>query len=142
MQSLHLACAMARSAHSNIVLLQLMRVPSLFWLGTPLGEVALTREEVDALRDFMSVAEDYGVEAAVQPMQYESLVDALVQAAGEFGASVVFARLPEHAFAFQRRLQMWSLRRQLQRQHCRLYLVGEDEKEDWRVPSISVKAAK
>jgi len=141
MQAMHLACAMARNTHAKIVLLHLLPVSNTMLLGSPLGTIAPTREERQAIKDYASVAEDYGIETDLMPFQYESLVDALVQAAEELEASVVFAQLPKHGFQLFRKYQKWWLQRQLLRQKRQLCLI-EENPQTGSVPAVSLRAIK
>ena len=141
-RAMHLACAIARNTQSRLILLHLMEVRSPYLLGSEYGSIPPSRDELKKIADCGSIAEDYGLEATVQPMQYESFTDALVQAVEYTEASIVFAHIPESAFTFWRKLQLWNLRRQLKTPGCQLYTLDEPEQtEDW-VPSISLKAAK
>jgi hypothetical protein len=142
MRAMHLACDMARNTRSKVVLLHLLRVSNPRLLGSLVGWTPPTPEERQAIRDYKPVAEDYGIEIDVQPMQYESLVDALVQAAEELDASVVFARLPEHRFRLLHQYQTWSLQRQLERQKRQLCLIEEKLQTAAGVPAVRLKVVK
>lgn len=139
---MHLACAMARNTHSNLVLLHLIRVRSPYLLGTELGVIPPSRRELKDIVEYDMIAEDYGVETALQPMGYISLTDALVQAAERTHASVVFAHVPESVFPFWRKFQVWDLRRQLMALGCQLYTLDKPKQPEEWVPSVSLKATK
>ncbi len=142
MQAMHLACAMARNTHSSVTLLNLMRVRSPALLGTELGVVPPTTQEHQDLHEYVMVAEDYGVEIILQPMQYDDIAEAIIQAADYADASVVFAHLPESVFPFWKKFQTWNLRRELLAQGRQLYILDTNEKADEWVPSVSLKAVK
>ncbi len=141
MQAVHLASAMARSMAGRVVLLYLMPVKNPGLLGSELGITPPTPQEHEEMAECASIAEDYGVEISVQPMQYESLTDALVQAAELLEPFALFACVPESIIPLWRRFQLWTLQRQLAVQHCRLYTLdqpGRPEAES--VPSVHVNA--
>ncbi len=142
LQAMHLACAMARNTHAKVVLLHLLPVNNVLLLGSPLGMEPTTMEERQAVKEYTSVAEDYGVELELIPFQYESLVDAVAQAAEEVDASVVFARLPEGGFQLWRRYQAWSLQRQLQSQKRQLCTMVEPTRQGEHVPAVRLNPAK
>lgn len=143
MQAMHLASAMARNTNGKVILLHLMRVNNPALLNTELGNKPPTVEEYEAIDNYTSIAEDYGVETVLQPMQYESYVEAIVQSAEYVGASAVFARVPEAIIAFWRKFQLWNMQRQLAHQNCQLYTLDQPTPaaETW-TPAVTVKAAK
>jgi hypothetical protein len=120
MQAMHLACAMARSTTSTIALLDLIPIQTPFLLGAELNTLRPKHEEQDAIEEYALIAEDYGVEVVLQPMQYESLSAALVQAAEMLNASNIFAYLPHSAVPLWNRFQLWNLQRQLSNHKCKL----------------------
>lgn len=145
LQAMHLACAMARNTHARLVLLHLRPIKNPALLGSDVGLTAPTDSEYDDLDEYKMVAEDYGVSLIVQPMAYESWVDALVQTAEYLNASVVFAHPSEETNIVWRRFQQWqqwNLRRQLESHNCHLYTLDTPvQSEEW-TPSISLKASK
>ena len=142
MRAMHLACAMARNNHANLVLLNLRPVTSPMLLGTGLGVNLPTDHDLDDLNEFAMIAEDYGVMFTLQPMEYVSLNTALAQAVEYLNASVLFAHMPEHTPPVWQRFQKWNLRRQLSAQHCQLYTLDQPESaEDW-TPAVSLKASR
>jgi hypothetical protein len=142
MQAMHLACAIARNTHAKVVLLHLLPVNNVLLLGSsPLMEPT-TPEEREAIKDYKSVAADYGVELELMPFQYDSLVDALVQAADDMDASVVFAHLPEGGFQLWNRFQAWSLQQQLQSRKRQLHTIVEPTRPGGRVPAVRLNPVK
>lgn len=142
MQAVHLACAMARNTGSNLLLLQLRRVTNVGLLGTGIGVEAPSVRDEEDLKEYEAVAEDYGVPVVVQPMEYESLIDAVVQAVAILEATTLFMHLPEHRFTFWRQLQVRHLQHRLNALHCRLYLCDQSaQREPW-MPAISLPAMK
>ena len=77
------------------------------------------------MEEYAAVAEDYGVEFSIQPMQFVMLADALGQAAELLRVSVLFAHIPQSNIPFWRRFQLWNLKRQLG--NCRLYTLDEEQ---------------
>lgn len=142
MQAMHLACAMARNNRTSVTLLHLMHVNSPALLGTNLGVVPPTAQEQENIHEYEMVAEDYGVDLALQPMQYDDLTEALLQAADYTNASTVFAHLPESIFSFWKKFQTWNLRRELAARGRQIYFLDPNENVDEWVPSIQLKATK
>lgn len=142
MKAMHLACAMARNTQSSLVLLHLRPVKNPGLLGSGIGLEVPSVSEYQDLEDYGMIAEDYGVTLTVQPMAYESLVDALAQSAEYLNASALFAQLSESVFALWHRVQRWNLRRQLESHHCHLYTLETPVQADEWMPSISLKASK
>jgi len=142
MQAMHLACAMARNNRTSVTLLHLMRVNSPSLLGTELGIMPPTTQECADLREYEMIAEDYGVQVLVQPMQYDDMAQALIQAADYTNASAIFAHLPESVFPLWKKFQTWNLRRELMAQGRKIHLLDQTEKEPEWVPSVSLKVTK
>lgn len=123
MEAMHLASALARSVNGKVVLLHLVLAKNPGLLGW--GIAPPTAREERQLQEYAAVAEDYGVEFWIQPMQFISSGDALVQAAEVISASVLFAHIPETQLHFWKRFQLWNLRRRLH--NCRLYTLDEEQ---------------
>lgn len=142
MQAMHLACAMARSTQSTVTLLHLMPVHNIGLLGTPLGISAPSVEEQNLIATCREIAEDYGVEAELLPMQYYTLYDALAQATDYVDAYALFANLTKNPLNLWRKYRLWSLHQQLAAVGCKLYTLDQPTNtKDW-VPSVSLRASK
>jgi hypothetical protein len=138
-QALHLACAVARHDGMSVVLLRLIRVTTPSLLGSALNVPPLTDAEESAIMEYMRVAEAYGVEIELQPMHYESLSDAVAQAARELKAGAIFARLPRLGGRWWGRLKLWFFERQLK---VPVYTLERSERMADYTPSITVERAK
>jgi nucleotide-binding universal stress UspA family protein len=90
--ALHEACTLARGENLQIVLLHLMPVQHLSWLGTDLAIQPMTPRQREQLNSCVQTAEDYGLSLILQPMQYTSFVEAIVQAADTLSARFVFTK--------------------------------------------------
>jgi hypothetical protein len=111
-------------------------------LGTPLGNVSLSTQEYEDLKEYQETAEDYGVELCLSQMQYHTLHEAIVDAAEELDAHVVFATLPPMRLRLWRRFLLWQMSLRLFNQHRWLYTLEPPEKQsDW-TPSISIPSTK
>lgn len=142
LQALHLACALARNDESQVVLVRLMQVSHPSYLGTEFGMTTPTPGEYSALREYGAIAEDYGVELTVRPMQCLSIWDAVADAADCLDAGVVFAHVPPSRIPYRRKLQVWGLERRLAAAHRRLYTLEQPTNTtDW-TPSITVRGAR
>ena len=72
------ACNLARKMDAAITLLRLMPVQHLSYLGTDCGKSAPTTREYQNMREYAAIAELYGVEITVRPMQSVSSTPAVV----------------------------------------------------------------
>lgn len=123
LEAMHFACAIARRLNGKVVLLHLMNSSNpglLGWAGVP---TAMTEQHL--VERYSTIAEDYGVEFHVQPMQFVTLTDALVQAVERLQASFLFANIPMYRFAFWRQFRLWSLKHHLN--GCCLYTLHEEQ---------------
>ena len=96
-EALHVACAMAHSSNDNagtVILLRMIETQHVSWLGTDFGTASSSPEESNLLWAYKAIAEKYGVDLCVEPMQWVDYVDALVQAADALEANAVFAHVP------------------------------------------------
>lgn len=125
--ALHVACAMARSSEDGgtVVLLRMIETQHYSWLGTEFAYGTDTPEASSTLWAYKAIAEKYGVTLCVEPMQWITFVDAMVQAADALDADAVFARVPESSIPLWQRYQTWDLRRQLQGRKRALYTLDK-----------------
>ncbi len=133
MEAMHLSSALARSIDGKIVLLRLVLANNPGLLGW--GISSPTAQENRLIEEYAMIAEDYDVEFWVQPMQYVTQIDALVQAVEILGASVLFADIPQSRVPYWRQLRLWSLRHQLD--DCRLYILDKEENYSISKPMVS-----
>lgn len=122
-EAMHLASALARNINGKIVLLRLVLANNPGLLGW--GVAPPAADEQRQIKDYAAVAEDYGVEFCVQPMQFIALEGALVQAAEALDAAFLFAHIARSRISVWRRFRLWNLKRQLH--HCCLYTLYEDQ---------------
>jgi sugar phosphate isomerase/epimerase len=135
-QALHLACSAARNNGCEVVLLYLMSIRNVGLLGTGIGAEPPSSSVDDDLDEYAQIAEDYGVELALQPMTYESLDSALCQAAARLHAVVCFAHVPAGKWRWLHRMHLRSLRRQLERCDCRLNALDSLDQREESLPEI------
>jgi len=121
MQALHQACSLDHQTGSEIALVHMISAQRVGWLGTELGRSTLTAQERADLDAYYITAEDYGVEMYLQPMQYISLTDALVQVAEQLHARIIYAMLPNSVIPFQRSFDKWRLTQRLEKVGCALH---------------------
>jgi hypothetical protein len=127
-EALHVACAMAHSSNrsdATVVLLQMIKTEHYAWLGTDYGYEPCSPDESNLVWTYKAIAEKYGVELCIQPMQSIDYVDTLVQAADALEADAVFADVPASHIPLWRRFQTWDLRRQLQHNQRVLYTLEQ-----------------
>jgi hypothetical protein len=123
MEAMHFASALARSINGEIVLLHLMLANNPGLLGWAINPPSA--RERRQTKEYAAVAEDYGIEFCVQPMQYISLDAALAQAADRFNVSILFAHIAQRNVPYWRRFRLWNLKRHLG--DCRLYTLDEKQ---------------
>ena len=99
-QALHLACAMAHNTHSQLALLCLRAVRSPYLLGTEVGSIPPPKGDLEAIDAYRVIANGYGVEITLERMQYESLTDALIQAARIYPCVVHVRPYPQKQRSF------------------------------------------
>jgi hypothetical protein len=120
-ETLHSAAVLARQMDAEIVLVKMLPVQYPGWLGTDLGYLSLTEQDGQNLQDYVLTLEDYGIHFSIHIMQYTALIDALVQAADQLHAQVVFAQLPGSLIPYWHRLQTALLRRCLAHHQHQLF---------------------
>lgn len=140
---LHLACAMARTQGGEIVLVRFINVPHPSYLGTAFGNVSPSGDECQMLNECTVTAEDYGVVLSVRTMQCINTLDALVDAAEQLDADVVFAKLPQNRFPYQQAFQRWNMRRRLARTFRELFTLDNavfSQSDEEYAPSVTVSS--
>jgi hypothetical protein len=137
--AMHLACALAREAGAEVALIKLVPVQHVGWLNTDFGYLQLTADDRKDMRDYQTIAEDYGVQSSRHFYQYATLPGAIVDAAAYVNAQAVFATLPSSIVPLWRKVQLWWLRRSLKRQQCELYTLEPPiNASDW-TPSVLIQ---
>jgi hypothetical protein len=138
-QAVCLACAMARKENARVLLLRLVYTQHPGWLGTDYQQLGMTLDEWDALKSYKEMAAGSGVELIAQPMQYNTLIDALAQAADEVNALVVFARVPQSRIPHWRGLQLFWLENHLHAARRQLYTLDTPVEDVWS-PRVTADA--
>lgn len=141
MQALHLACALARHNAAHIILLRLMPVDHPTYLGSASRALLPTYQEYQILDEYAATAEDYGVALSVQPMQCATTLAALVDAADQINADIVFAHIRPGWLPYWREFRRWNLKRQLAAAHRQLFTLDSPPQQDDYVPAITLKTA-
>lgn len=129
-QAMHLASALARSVRGQLVLVHLVPESNpglLGWRIVPPSPNTLHQIEL-----YAGIAEDYGVQFLLQPVQFVDLDDALAQVAGLLGAASLFAHIPRHRINLIRRFRLWRLKRHLG--DCRLHTLDDGQIVTVRAP--------
>jgi hypothetical protein len=127
LKAVHLACAVARSDGTNVILVKMLSVPYVSWLGSGFGQRDFTVHEREFIKTYEAIAQDYGINAGVVSFEYVTLPEAIVQAADYVNAQAVFAGLPHHIFAPWRTFLKWRLKHQLADLACEFYDLDEVE---------------
>lgn len=138
-RAVHMACAMAYTTHSSVVLLHMIQVQTPYLLGANLGAQPPAINELAAINTYRHIAADYGVEMVLRRMEYNTLSDALVQAAECINPSLLFAHLPQNPIPFWRKLERWNLCRHLKAQQCQLETLDEPTTAEHSAPSVTLR---
>jgi len=123
LEALHLAGSLSLDTGWDIKLLKLVAVDNPYLLGAADADAYrhYSLAEHQQLQAYIATLEAYGVSFSTDLFQYVSRAEAIVDAAEQFGASIVFATLPHYRLSVWRRFELWNMRRQLNRQHRTLY---------------------
>lgn len=131
-RAIHLACALARNLGGRVILLDMRAVSHPSLLGSPDDDTFPTAAQYQTLCACADTCEDYGVDYALQPMQYLSQPSALQQAVELLQARALFVPAPAGAFGWLNRWRAWRLERNLKGTNCRLFLIGSTPQAiDW-----------
>lgn len=138
LEALHLGSALALDLACPITLVKFVPVDHPSYLGMAEAYWRYTVAEREQVRDYVVTLEKYGADFSVGLFQYVTHTDAIVSAAEQWNAAVVFATLPQHWFFFWRRLALWSFRRRLAGQHRALFTLDNPlEAVVWPPPRVS-----
>jgi hypothetical protein len=139
-EAMHLACALARNTDSEVTVVKMLSVTHPGYLGQHFAYSELDPRDYQQVQEYRQTAEDYGVPFSLVLFQYVDLMDALVQAAEQLHADVVFATLSPSIVPYFRKFRLWNLNRTLRRDKRTLYTLEPDTtKPDWK-PTITVFA--
>src|SRR5258708_6356199 len=125
MEAMHLACALAHSTGAQVALLRLVQVQHPSYLGTSFGNRPPDKTEYQRLKEYAATAEDYGAGLTIYWMQCLSSLDALVEAADNLDATIVFAHVIPTWLPFWRKFQVWSMKRRLITNRRQLFTLDE-----------------
>ena len=109
LKAVHLASAVALARGSQALLLKMAPVRHPILLGTDLGYTDLTYQDQQRVVEYKCIAARHGIRVEGCVFQYVDYIPGLIDAAGQFNVSVVFALPPKTLFAFQRQIDVWWL---------------------------------
>ncbi len=135
LKAVHLACALARGNQAYVVLVRMIPVTHAGHLGTPHGYRAATVEEQQDIKEYVSIAQDYQVKFILQPMEYITIVDAIIDIAEILDAEFVFAHVPKSVIPYWQKFRIWRMEHRLIAQNRRLFTLNDAAAED-RVPFV------
>ena len=140
MEAMHLACALARGTGAQVALLRLIQVQHPSYLGTSFGNKPPDAHEYRRLNEYAATAEDYGITLDVHSMQCLSTTDAVVDAAEQLEAVILFAHVAPSRIGYWRRFRVWNLGRRLAAKHCQMFTLDQPIGFIEWMPTITVKA--
>lgn len=120
-QALHLACALARNDQARVVLLRLIEVQHVRTLGTDYANVPFTPQEYTNLVEYNATAEDYGVDISVAQIQCAYPLEAVINAAQQLNADMVFVHVPDSRIPLLKKLRLWQLERMFAKTQRQFY---------------------
>jgi hypothetical protein len=118
LESLHSACQMARETSALIVLVKMIPVQHLSWLGNEMGYLNFSAQEKLDFLDYQATVEDYGLDCEPVMFQYESWLEATIQAVEQIAPQFLFAHQPKSLISLWSRIQSRALNNQLVRLGC------------------------
>lgn len=122
-QALHCACVWARKSGADVALLRLVPARHARLLGTEFAYRPLTLSAYGDVSEHLATAEDYGFQLKLYHMTSLSTDEALIQAAAEFNAAVLFTRLDRSFVPYWNWFQTRRLEKLLRAQGCALCLL-------------------
>lgn len=138
LQATHLACSLARSNRSDIILLRLDFVRHPGYLGTEFGATSPNQKEIALVKACVAITEQYSVRPWLESIQCVTLSGALVNAADQLAADILFAHLPAAYLPYWRRFQTWNLTRRLSALQCQLFTLDKSTHVPERPSSIAI----
>lgn len=118
---LHAACKLARSCGGTVEFVHMTCARHLSYLGSEMGYLDLDEKDKNLLQVYVDTVEDYGLTCGVTIYQYCTMYEAIIGAADQLAANVVFAKLPKSMIPFWSDCQFELLRVRLARQHVELF---------------------
>ena len=118
---LHAACKLARSCGGTVHLVHMVCAKHLAYLGTELGYINLGDDDQHTLKAYAETIDDYGLACGLTVYQYCSMYEAIVGAAEQVAADIVFAKLPKSKIPLWSDCQFELLRVRLSRQSVEIF---------------------
>lgn len=118
---LHAACKLARSCGGTVHLVHMVCVKHLCYLGTELGYLNLSDGDQQLLKAYVDTIDDYGLGCGLTVYQYSTMYEAIVGAAEQVAADIVFAKLPKSMIPLWSDCQYELLRVRMARQRIELF---------------------
>lgn len=142
-QAVHLACALARDTHKQVIMLRLNRVEHISYLGSELADMPLTHLEYAQMQIYLGIAEAYEVKMDWTQIQCYAPMDALIEAVAYLGAAAAFVRVSQAPLRFVYQIQLWLLDRRFGMHGCQIYTLDYPHPVDIeRTPSITIHPVK
>ena len=138
MQAMHLACAIARSNNTRVVLLRLVPVP-VSYLGTGFGVFEPNSREQWEIEEYLATAEDYQVACSLQSMPSIGDLGAIADAARQLDAAVVFAHVPQAWIPLWHRFLVWRFRRTIAHSNRRLFTLEPERQPQHLASSVELQ---
>lgn len=137
-KAIHLACALAHSSQSEVVLVKLIPVQHPLMLGEGEGYLNFTRQEQKKCREWLAIAQNYGAPCSLCVYQYASYVGGVVGAAAGLDAATVLAQPLKSLLPLWSRFQQWRLREALAEEGRSLQTLEPAKPEANQLPYINL----
>lgn len=124
-QAMHLACALARSNQTNLIVLRLDHVTHPANLGTEFGQNPPGKQEIKVLEACAEIAEQYSVPFQLAAIQCATTEGALLTAVDEYYADILFAPVSITRLPVWHKVKTWNFVRRLSALDCQLFTLDK-----------------
>lgn len=120
-EAMYAACQLAREAGDKVVLVKMLPLDYLQWIADDCAEYTFSEGETEDIRNYHHIADEFEVAFEVRLIPYTDWESALVRAADELNARIVFARPPESIVPFFHHAPLRHLQHVMEAHHHELH---------------------
>ena len=122
--AVEVAARRAKEIGAEIALVEMIACERLNWQGIEAHDYQFSSSERENIKAYKAIAARYGVPVSVHVCRYESLTEAIAQAADELDAESVFVTLPHTLIPFVHERQVLQLNHLLEEHYHHLFTVN------------------
>lgn len=126
--AVEVAARRAKEIGASVALVELIAAERLTWQGIEASEYQFSSSERENIKGYRAIAARYGVPVSVHVVKYESLTDAIAQAADDLDAESVFVTLPHTLIPFLHERQVLQLNHLLEEHYHHLFTLNPSVK--------------